>query len=491
MRPRHPRQQVGERQGDGDQDAVEDVEGEHTGERGEREQQLAAPEPGQAPEARHIHQPDRGIDDDRAEHGRRESGQRRAQEQQHTDHGDDSDQRVQLAAAAGGCAERGAAAAAAHREAGQEPGTEVGRAEREQLPARVDLTVAGAAGKRPGGQHVVGEPDEQHPESGDHQLGQVFHSRRRRPGQAAGNAADDRDPTRAQIEHRGDGCGQHDGEQRPRRARPAPLEQEKEHQHARGEHDGAHLGRPHVMYERRNLTVQMLARHGNTGRLAQLTDNHDDGDTGQVTDQDRLGEQIGDEPQPHHPRYERQQPDHNRKRRREGRVPARVPRGQRPDGGGCHQRRRRLRADGQLSRGPEHRVDRQRGQRRPQPRHRRQTRDPRIGHHLRHQVGRHRHSGKHVAAQPGAAIPVHPPQRPRHPRYPSHPRHRAPRHLTMICRHPLYRPFQARQASIVPLAALARLTEWLPPEAVRPGRPADVLPAARRAGHRTKPDSEP
>ena len=82
MRPGHPAQQVEDRQRDRDEHAVEDAEQQHADGRGEREDELAAPEAGDPPELGDVDQPDRGVDDERAERGRREGGEHRPSEQQ-------------------------------------------------------------------------------------------------------------------------------------------------------------------------------------------------------------------------------------------------------------------------------------------------------------------------------------------------------------------------------------------------------------------------
>ena len=94
---------------------------------------------GDPAQLRDVDEPDGGVDDDGAE--RRASGtprgpgraNSRAATTRHED-----DERVQLGAAADRVADGGAAAAAADREALQEPGADVGGAEREELLVRVD-----------------------------------------------------------------------------------------------------------------------------------------------------------------------------------------------------------------------------------------------------------------------------------------------------------------------------------------------------------------
>lgn len=78
VRAGHAGEHLGDREPDGEQNAVEDVEGQHAGERAEREQQLAAAEPGQPAEAGDVDEPDGSVDHDGTEGGGREVGQQRA-----------------------------------------------------------------------------------------------------------------------------------------------------------------------------------------------------------------------------------------------------------------------------------------------------------------------------------------------------------------------------------------------------------------------------
>ena len=71
--------------------------------------------------------------------------------------------------------------------------------------------------------------------------------------------------------------------------------------------------------ERGQLGRDAVAVDRDPGELAELPDDHGDGDPGQVADQDRLGQQVGDEPEPRDEGHQAQQAD----RRPPGRRPAR------------------------------------------------------------------------------------------------------------------------------------------------------------------------
>ena len=129
-------------------------------------------------------------------------------------------------------------------------------------------------------------------------------------------------------------------------------------------------------------------------------------DAGHVADQDRLGQQVRDqEPEPGHPADQADHPDREGDQRGQLGPTMGMPTcaDQDRDRGRGHQRGGRFRTDRQLPRGAEHGVDEHRCQHRPQAGHRGQSHDFGVGHHLRHQVGRHgdaRRSG-HRAARSG------------------------------------------------------------------------------------------
>jgi len=138
VRPGDPAQQVGDRQTDRDQDAVEHAEHDHGDRRRQGEHQLAAAEPGEPAELAEVDQPQAGVDDEGAQRGRGERLEDRAEEQHGGDDGGQRHQGVQLAAAAQRVADDRAAGAAADREALQPAGGDVDGTEREELGVGVD-----------------------------------------------------------------------------------------------------------------------------------------------------------------------------------------------------------------------------------------------------------------------------------------------------------------------------------------------------------------
>ena len=75
------------------------------------------------------------------------------------------------------------------------------------------------------------------------------------------------------------------------------LPEEQQGQHDRGERRGARLHLPEMPGERPQLGEDVIAADRHSDQLADLPDDHRDGHPGQVSDQDRLGQQVGDEPQ--------------------------------------------------------------------------------------------------------------------------------------------------------------------------------------------------
>ena len=144
VRPCYPQQQLGDRQADGEQDAVENVEGQDAGAGGQGQQHLGAAEGEQPPERLDIDQPDRGVDDDRAEGGIRESRQHRPGKEQDGNRGRRRHHGVHLGSAARRDGDGGPGGAAADREPMQQARPCVGGTQRQQLLVGPDLLIRAA-----------------------------------------------------------------------------------------------------------------------------------------------------------------------------------------------------------------------------------------------------------------------------------------------------------------------------------------------------------
>ena len=141
-----------------------------------------------------------------------------------------------------------------------------------------------------------------------------------------------------------------------------------------------------------------------TGQRSELAGHHDQRDPGHVADQNRPRQQIGEESQAQQSAGQADRTDQYGQHCRQRRIAATVPRCQGRQCRRGHQRGRGLRTGGEVARRSHQRVDHQRQQRRPQPRHRGQSRDGGIRHCLRNEVGRHSQAGHDIAAQPGSPV---------------------------------------------------------------------------------------
>ena len=403
MGTRHPVQHLGHRQRHGEQHAVQDVEHENPHERGHGQHQLAPAKRRQAPETGQVDQAHGGVHDDGAEGGHREPGEQRAEEQQRGEHAGQGDEGVQLSAAPGRGAQGGPATTAADREPAHQPGADVGGAQPDQLPVGVHL-VATPGGKGAAGENVVGVADDQDAQRRKKERAQVGQARQARSGQAGGHGAHHVDAPPVQVEGDNGRRGQQDHQKRDRQRGETPLGQEQEGQHGQGEQRRTQVGPAESADKRHQLLEEGVARHRYAGELRQLADHHDEGHAGQITHENRLGQQVGHEAQPHRPGRQAERPDEHRERGGQGGVASGIAAGERGHGHRGHQGGRRLRPDGQLSRRAEQRVRQERRHDRPQPGDRGQAGQRGVGHHLRDEVRGHGQPGQHIAPQPGAPV---------------------------------------------------------------------------------------
>ena len=288
MRPGDPAQQIQDRQADGHGDAVEHAEDQHRHGRGQGEQELAPPEPGQAAELRDLDQPGRRVDHHSAQGRGGEGGQQRAQEQHRQQDRAHRHQRVQLGPASDRVRQHRATPAAADREALEQAGRHIGRAKSEELLVGVDRLPA-FGGERPSGHHVVGIGHDGDSECRRQQRRQVDPAQigERRLRQSAGDVADRGHAAGIEVEQ-GHGSGREEhGDQRSGDARKPALTSQQQHEHG-GRHDqGGELDLVEVSGRPAHLVHDRVAPHRDAGHLAELADDHQDGDAGHVADQHR------------------------------------------------------------------------------------------------------------------------------------------------------------------------------------------------------------
>ena len=339
----------------------------------------------------------RGVHHDRAERRRGERREGRP-EQQHRDRGRHrGDQPGSSGPAAGGVDDRGPAAGAADRHPGEEGGAEVGAAEGDQLPRRVDpVALAGGEGAR--GQDVVGEPHERHrqrsgdqgDDSGETEVGPS------RLGQPRRDVPDHGDPVVLQAEC-GDGhAGPDHAEQRDRCPRPAPRREQHRGERDESDRQGGALDGVEVLEEPAELGQRALAGGDRRGReLRELGDHHDQGDAGHVAHQHRPGQQLGQPGQPEQPAREAGQGHQEGQRHRAVGGDGGAGGAERGRG---HQRGRRLRPDRQPRRGADGGVHGHRADGRPQAGGRGDAGQVGVRHHLGDEVRRDGHAGDQVPA---------------------------------------------------------------------------------------------
>jgi hypothetical protein len=235
----------------------------------------------------------------------------------------------------------------ATRESLEQPGPYVRRAEGEELLVRVGA-VAAADCERATGQHVVGIPDEQHTSRRQQQGGVITQRRQAGHRQAGRELPDDGDALVLQVEHRRQNGRQQDCQQRAGQAGPAPRDHEQKRQRADTQQQCAPLHLVELTEERPQLAEQRIPGHVYPGDLAQLPDDHDHGDAGEVAHQDRRGQQVGDRAESQHPPDNGENANDHRQRGGERGVPSRVAGRHRSDDRSRHDRAGGLRPHGQL-----------------------------------------------------------------------------------------------------------------------------------------------
>ena len=162
------------------------------------------------------------------------------------------------------------------------------------------LVVVGCRRERAGDQHAVAVADHRDPEPGHHQGPELLprhvgEAGRRQPGR---DRADHRDPVVFQVgQHAHDG-GRGDGDQGRRPAWSHEPDDQQQAQRSGADRQCQQIGVVDDLGKGPDLSDQVVALDGRPGELAELPDDHRDGHPGQVTDQDRLGQQIRDEAEP-------------------------------------------------------------------------------------------------------------------------------------------------------------------------------------------------
>jgi hypothetical protein len=148
-----------------------------------------------------------------------------------------------------------------------------------------------------------------------------------------------------QGEHRNRAGGRQHADQRHRPARPQPPADQQYHQQQRGQRDRRGMHPAKAGEERGDLGGHRVPLDRRAGELAELADDHDDGNPGQVPDEHRFGQQVSQRSSPGRSTEQAQHTHDDRKTRRQAGVTQRVPTGQRRNRRRSHQRRGGLRAN--------------------------------------------------------------------------------------------------------------------------------------------------
>ena len=292
--PGHPAQQVEHGERDGDHDPQQDAEHQHAGGGGEgehsslRRNRAKRTSSGTSTSrvAAYTTTAARAARGNAARSGRRvSSGEQRA---------GDRDQAGELGPAADRVADGGAAAAAADRESLQQAGAEVGGAEGEQLALRVDgLAVPRREGAA--GEDVVGVADEGDAERRRQHRSQVGGAQVREPG--TGTPAGISPTRRTPWSARSSSAAAAVAPSMPSSATGARGASGggEQHRGQRGQAEGRR-GAVHLVEPAQHLPQlgdEPVGVLGDAEQLAELGGDHDRRDPGQVADQDRARQQVG------------------------------------------------------------------------------------------------------------------------------------------------------------------------------------------------------
>ena len=141
-------------------------------------------------------------------------------------------------------------------------------------------------------------------------------------------------------------------------------------------------------------------------QLGQLADQHRERDAVHVTVADRLGQQLGDEPQAHHSYQDAHQPRNDRHRARQGHGPHRIATRERQHDRENHRGKSGVRPQHQNAAGTEQRISEQRDDSGVQTVDSRDARSHCVGDSDRHQHRGQHQAGHQIVRQPGGFVPA-------------------------------------------------------------------------------------
>ena len=285
-------------------------------------------------------------------------------------------------------------------------------AEGEQLLLRIDplvgrvVVVGGRRREAAGDQHVVAERDHGDPQPGEEQRPELLPRHvgdawRRQPGR---HRADDGDTTIFHVEDHADDGRRGDGDQRRRPARTHEVDREEQPERAHADGECRHVGVVDDLEERAHLGDEVVAVDGGAGHPAQLADDHQHGGAGEVADEQRLRQQVGDHAETGEPADQTPPSDDQAERGTQRHRLLGITTRQRGDRRAGHQGDRRLRPHREHPRRADRGVHDERRQGGPQPGDGRHPDERCVGHDLGHQVGDDGDPGEEVRPQPADLV---------------------------------------------------------------------------------------
>jgi hypothetical protein len=261
-------------------------------------------------DAHQIDETNRRHEDDRGQRGHGQVGHRAGQEEQDQQHRSRRDESRELRSRTSSLRCAGARRACADRVAADEAACQIGASQRHQLAVRIGLLAVSLA-EAPTGGGRVGEAQEGQADGARQQRDRLVDTQRRHAEgrEAAPDRAQDLDAERLEVKgiarHQGHDEGQQ-GHRQPRQ-QPAADEHGEDDEHAEDDRRqiqvvGADGQDERVEHHPRLEHGPDAADHAQQVRerrvaqdLGDLTDGDIDADTGQVADEDRLRQQVGEE----------------------------------------------------------------------------------------------------------------------------------------------------------------------------------------------------
>ena len=217
--------------------------------------------------------------------------------------------------------------------------------------------------------------------------------------QSGRHRADDRHALGLQVEHGESDNGDDDDDERAGQAAIHAAHDEQRRHADDANDDGEQVRFVEAADELQHLPEELVALELDAEHLAQLAADHDQRRAKDVADQDRLGQEVGDEPQLRHAGEQRQDADQDRGHRGQRGIAHRVAAGQRRNGGGGHDGGRRFGSHDELFGGAKQRVHHHGAESNIQPCDGSDAGEIAVGHRRRHEHRKDRDRHNEFGAQ--------------------------------------------------------------------------------------------